>query len=283
MLFEYLDYINYNNKSNETQFSREIYKKLNKLDFKCVNGVFNKKEINCYKRKVIEWDIFINNEINEIFYIKTPLCKLIKNEYPWLTFELCNAYDNIQVNLFECILKQLKNKFVDKKSKNNTFEPFIYRNYEKKFITIKFIENYSKCYLRNNHLILDIQSFFSNFEDKNYIICMGLHKKWIDIENCHMGLEWNIYQIKSLNIEPEIVDFNIQSVSLLNVPLNIIPIPIPPPPPPVFDMNRHKITIKKTEIVDNIKKNLPNSNIVVPSLSDIQNILDKMKKKKFPN
>jgi len=276
MLFEYLDYIIDSN-------HRDLIKKCNELEFKCVNGVFNKKEINSHKKKVIDYDIFLNNELNEIFYIKTPLCKIIKNEYPWITFEICNAYDNIQVNLFEKILNQLKYKFINnKKCKNYIFEPFIYRNYERKFMKIKFLENYSKCYLRNNDYISDYKSYLDNFENKNYIICIALHKKWIDIENLNIGLEWNIYQIKSINIEPEIVDFNLNNIYTNEMYMcgNVIPIPPPPPLPPVLDMNKHKIVVKKLDIVSNIKKNLQNTNIIVPSLDDIQTILEKMKKKK---
>jgi len=277
MLFEYLDYIFDSN-------HRNLIKKCNELQFKCVNGVFNKIVINSHKKKVIEYDIFLDNELNDIFYIKTPLCKIIKNEFPYITFEICNAYDNIQVELFECIFQQLKYKLMDnKKCKKlpQVFEPFIYRNYERKFIKIKFLENYSKCYLRNNEYISDYKTFLENFENKNYIICLALHKKWIDIENPNIGLEWNIYQIKSINIEPEIVDFNITTIQLnqINICHNLIPIPPPPPMPPIFDTNKHKIIIKKLDIVSNIKKNLPNTNIVVPSLNDIQTILAKMKKK----
>jgi len=277
MLFEYLDYIFDSN-------HRNLIKKCNELQFKCVNGVFNKIVINSHKKKVIEYDIFLDNELNDIFYIKTPLCKIIKNEFPYITFEICNAYDNIQVELFECIFQQLKYKLIDnKKCKKlpQVFEPFIYRNYERKFIKIKFLENYSKCYLRNNEYISDYKTFLENFENKNYIICLALHKKWIDIENPNIGLEWNIYQIKSINIEPEIVDFNITTIQLnqINICHNLIPIPPPPPMPPIFDTNKHKIIIKKLDIVSNIKKNLPNTNIVVPSLNDIQTILAKMKKK----
>jgi len=279
MLFEYLDYIFDSN-------HRNLIKKCNELQFKCVNGVFNKIVINSHKKKVIEYDIFLDNELNDIFYIKTPLCKIIKNEFPYITFEICNAYDNIQVELFECIFQQLKYKLMDnKKCKKlpQVFEPFIYRNYERKFIKIKFLENYSKCYLRNNEYISDYKTFLENFENKNYIICVALHKKWIDIENPNIGLEWNIYQIKSINIEPEIVDFNITTIQLnqINICHNLIPIPPPPPMPPIFDTNKHKIIIKKLDIVSNIKKNLPNTNIVVPSLNDIQTILAKMKKKKY--
>jgi hypothetical protein len=274
MLFEYLDYIFDSN-------HRNLIHKCNELQFKCVNGVFNKKEINYHKKNIIEYDIFLDNELNDIFYIKTPLCKIIKNDYPYITFEICNAYDNIQVKLFECILQQLKYKLMDKKCKNFIFEPFIYRNYESKFIRIKFLENYSKCYLRNNEYINDYKTYLENFENKNYIICLALHKKWIDIENGNIGLEWNIYQIKSINIEPEIVDFNLSTIYFndFNKCANVIPIPPPPPLPPVFDLNKHKIIVKKIDIVSNLKKNLPNTNIVVPSLSDIQNILAKMKKK----
>jgi len=287
MLFEYLDDIELLDIENDKKSKLNIKQKLDKLNFKCVNGTFNKKEIYINKkRKVIEWDIFIENINNEMFYIKTPLLKVIKNEYPYITFEILYAFDNIQIKLFEYILDYLKEilkNIIPNKSDKYIFEPLIHRSYEKKIITLKFIENYSKCFLRNNDIVFDNKNFFNNFENKSYIICLALHKIYIDIENGIISFDWNISQIKSLNIEPEIVLNNFFTNSLNQ---NVISHPIPPPPPPlppIFKMDTHKIVIQKSEIVKNIKKKLPNSDIIVPSLSDIQKILEIMRKKKSPN
>jgi len=287
MLFEYLDDIELLDIENDKKSKLNIKQKLDKLNFKCVNGTFNKKEIYINKkRKVIEWDIFIENINNEMFYIKTPLLKVIKNEYPYITFEILYAFDNIQIKLFEYILDYLKEilkNIIPNKSDKYIFEPLIHRSYEKKIITLKFIENYSKCFLRNNDIVFDNKNFFNNFENKSYIICLALHKIYIDIENGIISFDWNISQIKSLNIEPEIV-LNKFFTNSLNQ--NVISHPIPPPPPPlppIFKMDTHKIVIQKSEIVKNIKKKLPNSDIIVPSLSDIQKILEIMRKKKSPN
>jgi hypothetical protein len=107
----------------------------------------------------------------------------------------------------------------------------------------------------------------------------------VDKVNNYMGLEWIISQIKFVELQGDlfnsIVDFS--NSYLVNENHNIPP-PPPPPPPPIIDLNKkHEIVIHKKKVLDKILKNIPSNKMTPPSLSDIQTILDKMKKNKNSN
>lgn len=269
--------------NNDTEYNNLIKEKIKFIiqNFKFttdnLNYVQEKQIYNNIRRNFYECDIIINT--NQLFILKTPLVKCIKNEYPYLTFELMYINDNIQVDIFEYIMNKLQNKL---RLKNKTFEPFIHYNKKKnkKYFTIKYEEEYSKC-------LSKINTFIANpFNNDKYIdfICIlsiQLNKRWVDRSNNIMGLEWIICQSKFVNLSIEFnnnIDFN---NSYINNHIVSIPPPPPPPPPPMIDLNKkHEIIINKNKVLDKIIKNIPTQKMIPPSLSDIQKILEKMRKNK---
>jgi hypothetical protein len=290
-IFNYIDIIFDFEFENDTKLLKEKIKNvMNEFKFSLENCNFITQNViyNNIRKNYFECDIIINS--NQNFILKTPLVKCIKNNYPYLTFELLNIHDNIQVDIFEYIINKLQNKL---KLKNKTFEPFIHYNkyktnfVKKKYFTIKYEENYSKCVSKMNTFISESYNIKNESYNINFvcILSIQLNKRYVDKVNNYMGLEWIISQIKFVELQGDlfnsIVDFS--NSYLVNENHNIPP-PPPPPPPPIIDLNKkHEIVIHKKKVLDKILKNIPSNKMTPPSLSDIQTILDKMKKNKNSN
>lgn len=252
------------------------FKNINEYKFLCQNGI--------YKKNIVEWDIF-NIVKKELFYIKTPIVKILNINDSNITFEICNPYDNYQVKIFEKIINYLhyiiciKNNTIQSISKYH-IEPLIHRSYEKKIITIKITNNFTNCYDRyNNRIDYKIDENYLNYNDE-YILCLALQKKWINKNNNYMGCEWNIAEIQSIKFDYKNDIKFINNNNSYNTLSKISSPPIPPPLPPIFNCKQHKIVIQKDLVLNKIKKDLPIEKMIAPSLNEIQSILNKMKKNK---
>jgi len=275
------------NKIGENEYNENnilyYFSRINNIVFELCNGTFTKKNYSQSSiKKIYEWDIFVNQ--NELIYIKTPIVKCIKQEYPYYTFEILYPYDNYQVKIFEKIINYIQYCVIHKSNIKNVqfercIEPLIHRSYEKKFFTIKYTKDFSRCFTRYNQIVdLDCDNHFINTNDE-YILSLALQKKLYDKDNNCMSCEWNISEIKSLKYNDNKSFSIIKTMSNDCINHNICIPPIPPPLPPKLDNNKHKIVIQKHLVLDKIKKDLPIEKMIAPSLNEIQSILNKMKKK----